>query len=93
VTTLRFTEEGVHLPGTEPVEGRARLLARCPCRRSAPNCSVGSSVLYDVLEAMLPEAGGLPLVIQPNAGLPSRVGERLMYLSLAGATWRTMPRA
>ena len=30
---------------------------------------------------MLPEAGGLPLVIQPNAGLPSRVGERLMYLS------------
>jgi methionine synthase / methylenetetrahydrofolate reductase (NADH) len=30
---------------------------------------------------MVPEAGGLPLVIQPNAGLPSRVGERLMYLS------------
>jgi methionine synthase / methylenetetrahydrofolate reductase(NADPH) len=42
---------------------------------------VGSSVLYDVLEVMAPEAGGLPLVIQPNAGLPSRVGERLMYLS------------
>jgi methionine synthase / methylenetetrahydrofolate reductase(NADPH) len=45
------------------------------------NCSVGSSVLYDILEHMLPEAGNLHLVIQPNAGLPSRVGERLMYLS------------
>ena len=33
---------------------------------------------------MLPEAGGLHLVIQPNAGLPSRVGERLMYLSSPG---------
>src|SRR5437773_10327081 len=30
---------------------------------------------------MVPEAGGLPVVIQPNAGLPSRVGERLIYLS------------
>ena len=30
---------------------------------------------------MVPEAGGLPLAIQPNAGLPTRVGERLIYLS------------
>src|SRR3989475_9678983 len=30
---------------------------------------------------MVPAAGGLPLAIQPNAGLPSRVGERLIYLS------------
>jgi homocysteine S-methyltransferase len=30
---------------------------------------------------MMPEAGGLPLAIQPNAGLPSRIGERLIYLS------------
>jgi methionine synthase / methylenetetrahydrofolate reductase(NADPH) len=43
--------------------------------------SVGSSVLYDILEQMVPEAGGLHVAIQPNAGLPSRVGERLMYLS------------
>jgi homocysteine S-methyltransferase len=45
------------------------------------NCSVGSSTLYDILELMLPETGGLPTVMQPNAGLPSRVGERLIYLS------------
>src|SRR5438046_1839132 len=30
---------------------------------------------------MVEVAGGLPLAIQPNAGLPSRVGERLIYLS------------
>jgi homocysteine S-methyltransferase len=42
---------------------------------------VGSSTLYDILEQMLPEAGELPVVIQPNAGLPSRMGERLVYLS------------
>src|SRR3989442_7825927 len=45
------------------------------------NCSVGSSTLYGVLEQMVPAAGSLPLAIQPNAGLPSRVGERLIYLS------------
>jgi len=36
------------------------------------------------LEQMLPEAGSLPVIIQPNAGLPSRVGERLIYLSSPG---------
>src|SRR3989442_4053473 len=30
---------------------------------------------------MVPAAGSLRLAIQPNAGLPSRVGERLIYLS------------
>src|SRR2546429_9013422 len=30
---------------------------------------------------MVRAAGSLPLSIQPNAGLPSRVGERLIYLS------------
>jgi homocysteine S-methyltransferase len=59
----------------------ARALRGLPVQVIGANCSVGSSVLYDVLEQMLPEAGGLPISIQPNAGLPSRVGERLIYLS------------
>jgi homocysteine S-methyltransferase len=80
VTTLAFTEEHVTYLGRSPVEV-ARVLRTLPVQALGANCSVGSSVLYDVLEAMVPEAGGLPLVIQPNAGLPSRVGERLMYLS------------
>jgi homocysteine S-methyltransferase len=45
------------------------------------NCGVGSSVLYDVgvlLHQAVPQAW---ISIRPNAGLPSRHGERLIYLS------------
>jgi homocysteine S-methyltransferase len=80
VATAAFTDERVTFLGKSPVDV-ARFLGALPLAGLGANCSVGSSVLYDVLEQMLPEAGGLPLVIQPNAGLPSRVGERLMYLS------------
>ena len=80
VATVAFTEEGVTYLGRGAAEV-AGVLRDLPVQAIGANCSVGSSVLFDVLEAMVPEAGGLPLVIQPNAGLPSRVGERLMYLS------------
>src|SRR5204863_7217780 len=59
----------------------ARTLRALGVQAVGANCSVGSSTLYDVLERMVPESGGLPLAIQPNAGLPSRIGERLIYLS------------
>jgi methionine synthase I (cobalamin-dependent)/5,10-methylenetetrahydrofolate reductase len=80
LATFAFTEEGVTFLGRGASEV-ATVLRGLPVQAIGANCSVGSSVLYDVLEVMAPEAGGLPLVIQPNAGLPSRVGERLMYLS------------
>jgi homocysteine S-methyltransferase len=80
VAQMAFTDEGVTFAGRTAAEV-ARALRGLAVTALGANCSVGSSVLYDVLEQMLPEAGGLPLVIQPNAGLPSRVGERLMYLS------------
>ncbi|MBI3030521.1 MAG: bifunctional homocysteine S-methyltransferase/methylenetetrahydrofolate reductase [Candidatus Rokubacteria bacterium] len=80
VAQMAFTEEGVTFVGRSAVEV-ARALRGLPVHVIGANCSVGSSVLYDILEQMLPEAGGLPVSIQPNAGLPSRVGERLIYLS------------
>ena len=80
LATFAFTEEGVTFLGRGAAEV-ATVLRGLPVQAIGANCSVGSSVLYDVLELMAPESGGLPLVIQPNAGLPSRVGERLMYLS------------
>jgi methionine synthase I (cobalamin-dependent)/5,10-methylenetetrahydrofolate reductase len=80
VTQVAFTDDGVTFLGRTPAEV-VRALRELPVEGVGANCSVGSSVLYDILEQMLPEAGGLPVVIQPNAGLPSRVGERLMYLS------------
>jgi len=83
VAEVAFTDDGVTFTGRSAPEV-VRALRDLPVQVVGANCSVGSSVLYDILEHMLPEAGGLHLVIQPNAGLPSRVGERLMYLSSPG---------
>ncbi|HEY2992672.1 MAG TPA: bifunctional homocysteine S-methyltransferase/methylenetetrahydrofolate reductase [Methylomirabilota bacterium] len=83
IAQMAFTDEGVTFTGHAPEEVARRLRA-LGVEAFGANCSVGSSVLYDVLERMLPEAGGIPLAIQPNAGLPTRVGERLIYLSSPG---------
>jgi homocysteine S-methyltransferase len=80
VAQMAFTDEGVTFTGHSPEEV-ARHLGALGVEAFGANCSVGSSVLYDVLERMLPESAGVPLAIQPNAGLPSRIGERLIYLS------------
>jgi methionine synthase / methylenetetrahydrofolate reductase (NADH) len=80
VTQVAFTDDGVTFLGRTPTEV-VRALRELPVQAVGANCSVGSSVLYDILEQMLPEVDGLPVIIQPNAGLPSRVGERLIYLS------------
>jgi methionine synthase I (cobalamin-dependent)/5,10-methylenetetrahydrofolate reductase len=80
VAQMAFTDEGVTFTGHSPEEV-ARHLRALGVEAFGANCSVGSSVLYDVLERMVHEAAGVPLSIQPNAGLPSRIGERLIYLS------------
>jgi homocysteine S-methyltransferase len=80
VAQMAFTDDGLTFTGRTASEA-ARALRELGVTALGANCSVGSSVLYEVLEQMVPEAGGLPLAIQPNAGLPSRVDERLMYLS------------
>ena len=83
VTQVAFTDDGVTFFGRTPT-AVVHALRALPIQAVGANCSVGSSTLYDILEQMLPEAGGLPVIIQPNAGLPSRVGERLIYLSSPG---------
>jgi homocysteine S-methyltransferase len=80
ITQVAFTQDLVTFLGHTPTEV-VRTLRSLPVQVIGANCSVGSSTLYDVLEQMLPEAGGLSLAIQPNAGLPSRIGERLIYIS------------
>src|SRR6266850_5059639 len=76
LTQVAFTDEGVTFTGRTAAEV-VRTLRELPIQAVGANCSVGSSVLFDILEQMVPEAGGLHVAIQPNAGLPSRVGERL----------------
>src|SRR2546425_7015062 len=80
VAQMAFTDEGVTFTGRSPAEV-GRTLRALGVQALGANCSVGSSTLYGVLEQMVPAAGSLRLAIQPNAGLPSRVGERLIYLS------------
>jgi homocysteine S-methyltransferase len=80
VAQMAFTEERLTFMGQAPDEV-ARELAGLPVQVIGANCSVGSSVLYDVLVLLHQAAPGLPVAIQPNAGLPSRLGERLIYLS------------
>src|SRR5262249_10170824 len=75
-----FNDGRVTFRGEAPAEV-ARDLASLPVQVIGANCGVGSSVLYDVglaLHATAPEAW---VSIRPNAGLPSRHGERLIYLS------------
>ena len=80
ITQVAFTQDLVTFLGHTPTEV-ARTLRDLPVQVVGANCSVGSSTLFDVLEHMLPEVGSLPVAIQPNAGLPSRIGERLIYIS------------
>src|SRR5256886_1779579 len=80
IAQMAFTDDGVTFTG-RPAAEVARALCALPVQALGANCSVGSSPLYEVLEQMRPEARNLPLSIQPNAGLPSRIGERLIYLS------------
>jgi homocysteine S-methyltransferase len=80
IAQMAFTDDGVTFTG-RPAAEVARVLGALPVQALGANCSVGSSPLYEVLEQMHAEAGRLPLCIQPNAGLPSRIGERLIYLS------------
>jgi homocysteine S-methyltransferase len=80
MASVAFTQDHVTFLGHTPAEV-ARTLSALPIQGIGANCSVGSSTLYEVLEQMLPETAGLPVSIQPNAGLPSRVGERLIYIS------------
>jgi methionine synthase / methylenetetrahydrofolate reductase(NADPH) len=80
VAEMAFADDGTTFTG-RPAAEVARALRALPIQALGANCSVGSSTLYEVLEQLHTASGGLPLAIQPNAGLPSRIGERLIYLS------------
>jgi methionine synthase / methylenetetrahydrofolate reductase(NADPH) len=80
VAQMAFADDGTTFTG-RPAAEVARALRQLPIQALGANCSVGSSTLYEVLEQLHAAAGGLPLAIQPNAGLPSRIDERVIYLS------------
>ena len=80
VASLAFNEERRTFMGQAPADV-GRELQALPVQVIGANCSVGPSVLYDVLVLLRQAAPDGLVAIQPNAGLPSRLGERLIYLS------------
>jgi methionine synthase / methylenetetrahydrofolate reductase(NADPH) len=83
VASMAFSEERLTFMGQAPADV-GRELEALPVQVIGANCSVGSSVLYDILVLLRQVVPDRPVAIQPNAGLPSRLGERLIYLSSPG---------
>ena len=76
---VAFEEGGNTSYGTN-VETVAKSLEELGADVIGVNCSVGPSETLEVVERMA-RTTDLPLVAQPNAGLPRVVGDRKMYLA------------
>ncbi len=83
VAQMSFGEDGRTLAGQSPAKV-ALTLAELGAHVVGTNCSVGPSGALDVIEEMAVAVQRLPhvtLSAQPNAGLPSRIEQRFLYVS------------
>ncbi|HEY7350987.1 MAG TPA: bifunctional homocysteine S-methyltransferase/methylenetetrahydrofolate reductase [Ktedonobacterales bacterium] len=83
VAQMSFGEDGRTLGGQSPARV-ALALAELGADVIGANCSVGPSGTLDVIEEMAVAVRRLPQVTlsaQPNAGLPSRIEQRFLYVS------------
>ncbi len=74
---LTFGDDGRTLRGEEPREAAAAL-AGLRVSAIGANCTVGPAVLQEVV-AELAAGCTLPISVQPNAGVPRRLGRQLRY--------------
>lgn len=79
IAQLTFTQEG-RTPADETPEEVAEALAPFGLAAIGANCSVGSDPLLGVIERLAGKHRG-PLSALPNAGFPTYVNGRLVYLS------------
>jgi homocysteine S-methyltransferase len=79
VAQMSFTADG-RTPTGESPEEVARTLEALGVDVLGVNCGVGPQVALDVIGGMA-AVTRTPLVAQPNAGFPGRVGGRIFYLS------------
>lgn len=77
IAQLTFGDDGRSLRGEDPSEV-ARVLERLDVAALGANCTVGPAVLEDVV-GELAAATALPITVQPNAGVPARLGRQLRY--------------
>ena len=79
IATVTVTDAGTVADGTSP-EDAVRLLGEWGASVVGCNCSDGPQLVLDTLERMR-KATDLPLAAMPNAGVPSCVDGRSIYLS------------
>lgn len=77
IAQLTFGDDGRTLRGETPGEA-ARLLGDRDVLAIGANCTVGPAVLRDVV-AELAAGTDRPVSVQPNAGLPQRLGKQFRY--------------
>jgi homocysteine S-methyltransferase len=83
VAQMSFGEDGRTLAGQSPARV-AQVLAELGANVIGANCSVGPSGTLDVIEEMavaVRHLSDVMLSAQPNAGLPSRIEQRFLYVS------------
>ena len=78
VASVSFDPFGTMADGTGPEE-MARKLAGWGAHAIGVNCADGPAGVYEMVMHML--GAGLPMVAQPNAGLPHRVDGRFAYMA------------
>jgi methionine synthase / methylenetetrahydrofolate reductase(NADPH) len=78
VAEVTFGNDGVTGDGSVP-QDVARALLTAGADVAGVNCSLGPARLLDFIAEMHAAAPELPLSAMPNAGLPYRSGERMIY--------------
>ncbi|MGH3767846.1 MAG: bifunctional homocysteine S-methyltransferase/methylenetetrahydrofolate reductase [Pseudonocardiaceae bacterium] len=77
VAQLTFGDDGRTLRGEDPAEAAAAL-SELPVTALGANCTVGPAVLLGVVSE-LARGTALPVAVQPNAGIPQRLGGQVRY--------------
>ncbi|MFN2615007.1 MAG: bifunctional homocysteine S-methyltransferase/methylenetetrahydrofolate reductase [Actinomycetota bacterium] len=78
IATMTFTRDDRTLLG-ETARYAAERLVAAGVDAIGVNCSEGPEQVLRLVLAMKPYANGLPLIAQPNAGSPQRLGGRILY--------------
>ena len=78
VAQLTFDEDAETLAGV-PAETAMQRVRAAGVLAAGANCGLGPQAALAALAQMSGSADGIPLTAQPNVGLPSRSGGRLVY--------------
>ncbi len=81
VALMTFAEDGTVASGEDPL-AVTQVLQEAGADVVGVKCVSGSSSMFDVVAAMCQAAVERPFIaVQPNAGLPERIGNRCMYIA------------